>query len=152
MVVSNRKNNTLNKKLLSLQLKKAIYYAFYEAKKQGSDVVDSQYLLYGLLKVDTGLANRLVKKIVKNNSFTNPSDKLLQQLKLNLRNRNKKVVFSTNRLYPNFSRPVKKLLFLLIKSTSNKQNVVITTLHVLKYLLRNKNISRWLNDKLKQGV
>jgi ATP-dependent Clp protease ATP-binding subunit ClpA len=150
--VSSKKNNSLNKKLFSLQLKKAIFYAFYEAKKHGSDIVDSQYLLYGLLKADSSLANRLIKKILKDSDLGNSSNKLLDPLKANLKNKNKKTVFSTNKLRPNFSRPVRKLLFLLIKSSSNKKQEIITTLHVLKYLLRNKNISKWVQDNLRQEV
>ena len=152
MVVSNKKTNNINKKLLSLQLKKAIFYAFYEAKKHGSEIVDSQYLLYGLLKIDNSLANRLLKNIIKNKGIINPTDKLLTQIKLNIKNNNKKIVFSTNRPSPSFSRPVKKLLFVLLKTNTNEKNGIITTLHVLKYLLRNKNISVWINDKLKQDL
>ncbi len=152
MVVSNKKTNIINKKLLSLQLKKAIFYAFYEAKKHGSEIVDSQYLLYGLLKIDNSLANRLIKSIVKNKGIVNPTDKLLQQLKVNIKNKNKRVVFSTNRPFPSFSRPVRKLLFVLLKTNTNEKNGIVTTLHVLKYLLRNKNISVWINDILKEGL
>lgn len=152
MVVSNKKTNIINKKLLSLQLKKAIFYAFYEAKKHGSEIVDSQYLLYGLLKIDNSLANRLIKSIVKNKGIVNSTDKLLQQLKVNIKNKNKRVVFSTNRPSPSFSRPVRKLLFVLLKTNTNEKNGIVTTLHVLKYLLRNKNISVWINDILKEGL
>ncbi len=152
MVVSNKKTNIINKKLLSLQLKKAIFYAFYKAKKHGSEIVDSQYLLYGLLKIDNSLANRLIKSIVKTKGIVNPTDKLLQQLKVNIKNKNKRVIFSTNRPSPSFSRPVRKLLFVLLKTNTNEKNGIVTTLHVLKYLLRNKNISVWINDILKEGL
>jgi hypothetical protein len=150
MVVSNKKNSISNKKLLSLQLKKAIFYAFYEAKKQGSEVVDSYYILYGLLKVDSSLATRLVKKVFKDNGLGNSSNNLLNKIKLNINTKRKKTIFSTNKRRPNFSRPVRKLLFFLIKSTPNEKKKIVTTLDVFKYLLRNKYISKWVNDNSKQ--
>lgn len=149
MVMSNKKTKNTNPRLFSLQLKKALFYAFYEARKQGSDVVDSQYLLYGLLKDNDSLSNRLIHKVCKVDSISNPNQKLIAKLKINFKRKSQLVVFSTNKSFPNFSRPVKKLLFSLIKSTRTDKKSILTSLHVLNYLVRNKHISKWVKDNFK---
>nr|YP_010478793.1 N-domain of Clp chaperone [Neustupella aerophytica]UVI61098.1 N-domain of Clp chaperone [Neustupella aerophytica] len=148
-MVMSKKIQILNKRLLSLQLKKAIFYAFLEAKKHGSIIIDSEFLLYGILKVNNSLANKLFKQIYKaRSSFFNPTDNLVSKLNSNFQTRKKTIYFSTQGVYPNFSRPVKQLLFFLLRYGENPHTKVITSLHVLKYLLRQKNICTLVKNAL----
>lgn len=138
----------LNKRLLSVQLKKAFFYAFLEAKKNKTTIIDSQLLLYGILKVNSSLANKLIRQIYKSKSPSfNSIDNLVVKLKLNIHTKNK--IISTQGVYPNFSKPVKQLLFFLLRSGGDPQTKVITSLHVLKYLLCQKNICILVKDGLR---
>lgn len=138
----------LNKRLLSVQLKKALFYAFLEAKKNKTTIIDSQLLLYGILKVNSSLANKLIRQIYKSKSPSfNSIDNLVVKLKLNIHTKNK--IISTQGVYPNFSKPVKQLLFFLLRSGGDPQTKVITSLHVLKYLLCQKNICILVKDGLR---
>jgi len=147
MVVS-KNIKFLNKRFLSVQLKKALFYAFLEAKKNKTTIIDSQLLLYGILKVNSSLANKLIRQIYKSKSPSfNSIDNLVVKLKLNIHTKNK--IISTQGVYPNFSKPVKQLLFFLFRSGGNPQTKVITSLHVLKYLLCQKNICILVKDGLR---
>lgn len=138
----------LNKRLLSVQLKKALFYAFLEAKNNKTTIIDSQLLLYGILKVNSSLANKLIRQIYKSKSPSfNSIDNLVVKLKLNFHTKNK--IISTQSVYPNFSKPVKQLLFFLLRSGGDPQTKVITSLHVLKYLLCQKNICILVKDGLR---
>ena len=67
-MVMSKNIKLLNKRLLSVQLKKALLYAFLEAKKNKTTIIDSQLLLYGILKVNSSLANKLIRQIYKSKS------------------------------------------------------------------------------------
>nr|YP_009551176.1 N-domain of Clp chaperone [Vischeria sp. ACOI 3415]QAA12111.1 N-domain of Clp chaperone [Vischeria sp. ACOI 3415] len=150
-MVMSKNIKLLNKRLLSVQLKKALLYAFLEAKKNKTTIIDSQLLLYGILKVNSSLANKLIRQIYKSKSPSFNSmdsiDNLLVKLKLNIHIKNK--IISTQSVYPNFSKPVKQLLFFLLRSGGDPQTKVITSLHVLKYLLCQKNICILVKDGLR---
>lgn len=147
-MVMSKNIKLLNKRLLSVQLKKALFYAFLEAKKNKTTIIDSQLLLYGILKVNSSLANKLIRQIYKSKSPSfNSIDNLVVKLKLNIHTKNK--IISTQGVYPNFSKPVKQLLFFLHRSGGDPQTKVITSLHVLKYLLCQKNICILVKDGLR---
>jgi ATP-dependent Clp protease ATP-binding subunit ClpA len=136
-------------KLFSLQLKKAIFYAFVEARRQKSNIIDSQLLLFGLLKTKYSHINLLLKKIHKSRSLlTNPVDKLLNKLKINFQLKTKSPAFNSDEEFPLFSRPVKRLLFFLTRSQKTRQINVITTSQVLNYLLRSNSIAKIIKECL----
>lgn len=144
-----KKINISIKKLFSVQLKKAIFYAFLEARKHRSTTIDSQFLLFGILKTENSLATKLFQQLYKSKSSSlDPIDKLLLKLRVNFQLKTKSNSFSTDRIYPNFSRPVRRLLFFLIKAGQNQQSSVITTLQVLNYLLRHKYVCKFIKESL----
>lgn len=143
--VMSKKINIRTKNLFSLQLKKALFYAFIEARKYGSEVIDSQFLLFGLLKADDNLTSKLFKNIYGSPIY---KEKLLSKLKLSFQIKTKSVSFSTGKEYPNFSRPIKRLLFFLSCSKQTQTVTVITTLHVFTYLLRHKYINKLIKETL----
>jgi ATP-dependent Clp protease ATP-binding subunit ClpA len=144
-----KKLTILTEKLFSLQLKKAIFYAFIEARRQKSNIIDSQLLLFGLLKTKYSHVNLLLKKINKSRSLlTNPVDKLLNKLKINFKLKTKSSAFNSDEEFPHFSRPVKRLLFFLTRSQKTRQLNVITTSQVLNYLLRHNSIAKLVKECL----
>lgn len=144
-----KKVNIFSEKLFSLQLKKALFYAFLEARKQKSNVIDSQLLLFGLLKTKDSSTNRLFQTLYKSKVLShNPIDQLLAKLKINFQLKSQSTTFYTDREFPNFSRPVKRLLFFLIRSGKKEQVSVITTLQVLNYLLRHKPLAKLVKESL----
>lgn len=150
-MVGSKKIRVKNQTLFSFQLKKAVFYAFLEARKQGITTIDSQLLLYSLLKVNNTSVRYLFQKLYSSRSSSfNPVEKLLNKLKANLQLKKGDQFFTPDRSYPNFSRPVKRLLFFLLRTNrnTNKKISVVTTLHVLNYLLRHKSISKFVKETL----
>nr|YP_009550334.1 N-domain of Clp chaperone [Characiopsis acuta]QAA11270.1 N-domain of Clp chaperone [Characiopsis acuta] len=144
-----KKVNIFSGKLFSLQLKKALFYAFLEARRQKINVIDSQLLLFGLLKTNDSSINRLFQKIYKTRTLSqNPIEKLINKLKVNFQFKSESITFSVDREFPNFSRPVKRLLFFLVRLGKKEQVTVITTLQVLTHLLRHKSLAKLVKDSL----
>nr|YP_010478511.1 N-domain of Clp chaperone [Chlorobotrys sp.]UVI60816.1 N-domain of Clp chaperone [Chlorobotrys sp.] len=145
--------NILNKNLFSLQLKKAIFYSFLEARKYENTIIDSQFLLYGILKTNHSIIYTVIQQISKTRSLSfNLRRELLIKLKLNFQTKNKLNFSSTDQTYPNFSRTIKRLLVFLINSPQQNSKIsVITTLQVFKYLLHNKSVSKLIKDCLVTG-
>lgn len=148
MVVS-KKINVSTKNLFSLQLKKALFYAFIEAKKYGVTTIDSQLLLFGLLKTSDSSVNHLFNQIYKRRLLSSSAvAKILSKLRINFQIKSKATNFSNDRTYPNFSRPVKRLLFFLLRSGKSRQTSIITSVHVLNYLLRHKYVCKFIKEAL----
>ena len=140
------KKNFLSNKIISNQLKEAIFLSFIEAKKYGTKSVNSKLLLYGILKVKGSLVNRNINKLYKSKSiFDNKVNKILRKCKYEFKNNNQ-VILEDNDFELNFTRPIRRLLFLIIRSLKGRNFKVITTLHVFNYLLRNKSVKKWLKD------
>lgn len=143
-----QRRNFLSNKIISKQLKKAIFLSFLEAKKYGTKSVNSKLLLYGILKIDSSLVNRNINDLYKSNSlFNNKIDKILRKCEYEFKNDNK-VILEDKDFQLNFSRPIRRLLFSIIRSIKGKNFKVITTLHLFNYLSRNKSIKKWLKESL----
>ena len=68
----------LSSKLISLQLKQAIFLAFLKARKYGTNTVSSKFLLYGILKVNNSLASKTINNLYGDQTFfNNKVDKIL---------------------------------------------------------------------------
>jgi hypothetical protein len=135
-------------RFLSIQLKKALFRSFVEAKKQKTDIIDSQLLIYGILKSSPNLTTQTLKNVYQLNKTKNPIDKIIKNLEYNFENRYKSI--NLNVCKPNFSRPVRRLLFFLIRSNKNEKYSVITTFDVLNYLLKHKYVKNVLNESLNE--
>lgn len=135
-------------RLLSIQLKKALFEAFFIAKKNKTNIIDSQILIFGILKSNNGVAYKTLNKIYKSKYTFNPVDKLLSDIEKNFINKYKFSSFKAENKYPTFSRPVRRLLFFLIRSTKNQKYSIITTLDVLNYLLRHKYVKNFVKQSL----
>lgn len=143
-----QRKNFLSNKIISKQLKEAIFLSFLEAKKYGIKSVNSKLLLYGILKTDSSLVNRNINDLYKSNSlFNNKIDKILRKCEYEFKNSNK-VILEDEDFQLNFSRPIRRLLFSIIRSIKGKNFKVITTLHLFNYLSRNKSIKKWLKESL----
>lgn len=135
-------------RVLSIQLKKALFQAFITASNNKANIIDSQILLFGILKSNNGIAYKTLNKIYKSKSAFNPVDKLLSDIEKSFLSKSKFSSFKTENKYPTFSRPVRRLLFFLIRSTKNKDYSIITTLDVLNYLLRHKYVKHFIKESL----
>lgn len=142
------KRNFLSNKIISNQLKEAIFLSFIEAKKYGTKSVNSKLLLYGILKVHSSLVTKNITNLYESTPlFNNKIDKILHKCESEFKNSNK-VILEDEDFELNFSRPIRRLLFLIVRSLKGRNFKVITTLHVFNYLLRNKSIKKWLKESL----
>lgn len=142
------KKNFLSNKIISNQLKKAIFLSFIEAKKYGTKSVNSKLLLYGILKIDSSLVTQNINDLYKSTSmFNNKIDKILRKCEQEFKNSNK-VILEDEEFELNFSTPIRRLLFLIIRSLKGRNFKVVTTLHVFNYLIRNKSMKKWLKESL----
>lgn len=145
------KKNFLSNKIISNQLKQAIFLSFLEAKKYGIKSVNSKLLLYGILKIDSSLVTQNINNLYKSTSmFNNKIDKILRKCEYEFKNTNK-VILEDEDFELNFSRPIRRLLFLIIRSLKGSNFKVITTLHVFNYLIRNKSMKKWLKESLNES-
>lgn len=137
----------LSSKLISLQLKQAIFLAFQKAKKHGSKTVSSKFLLYGILKTNNSLASKIINNLYSGQMlFNNKVDKLLTKCELEFKNIQNTNIIDTEEL--TFSRPIRRLLFSIIKSLKNDNANVITTFQVLTILIKNKSLRVWIKNVL----
>lgn len=142
------KKSFLSNKIISNQLKEAIFLSFIEAKKYGKKNVNSKLLLYGILKVNNSLLNKSINDLYESKSlFNNKIDKILRRSEYEFRNNNK-VILENESDELNFSRPIRRILFLIARSLKSRNFKVITTLHVFNYLIRNKSMKKWLKESL----
>lgn len=143
--------NHLTTKILSNQLKEAFFLAFLEAKKKGNKSISSKLLLYAILKTNGSIASRNI-----NNTyncipvFANKINKILNKCEYEFK-KNNKIILKNDDLGFNFTRPVRRLLFLIIRSIKGTDFKIITTLHVFNYLVRNKSLKIWLKECLKKS-
>lgn len=137
----------LSSKLISLQLKQAIFLAFLKAKKYGTNNVSSKFLLYGILKTNNSLASKTINNLYGSQTlFNNKVDKVLTQCELEFKKLQNNNVINTEKL--TFSRPIRRLLFSIIRSIKNDESNVITTFQVLTLLIRNKPLRVWIKNVL----
>lgn len=137
----------LSSKLISLQLKQAIFLAFIKAKKQGTNTVSSKFLLYGILKTNNSLAAKILNNLYGAQSlFNNKVDKILTQCELEFKNLQNKNTIDNEEL--TFSPPIRRLLFSIIRSAKNDGSNVITTFQVLTLLIKNKPLRIWIKNVL----
>lgn len=137
----------LSSKLISLQLKQAIFLAFKKAKKYGTSTVSSKFLLYGILKTNNSLASKTINNLYGGQIlFNNKVDKILTQCELEFKNTQQSNIVDNEEL--NFSRPIRRLLFSIIRSIKNDGSSVITTFQVLNLLVRNKPLRVWIKNVL----
>lgn len=137
----------LSSKLISLQLKQAIFLAFLKARKYGTNTVSSKFLLYGILKVNNSLASKTINNLYGDQTFfNNKVDKILTYCELEFKNVQKSNIIDTEEL--TFSRPIRRLLFSILRSTKNDNLSVITTFQVLTLLIRNKPLRTWVKNVL----
>ena len=137
----------LSSKLISLQLKQAIFLAFLKARKYGTNTVSSKFLLYGILKVNNSLAAKTIKNLYGDQTFfNNKVDKILTYCELEFKNVQKSNIIDNEEL--TFSRPIRRLLFSILRSTKNDNLSVITTFQVLTLLIRNKPLRTWIKNVL----
>lgn len=137
----------LSSKLISLQLKQAIFLAFLKAKKYGTNNVSSKFLLYGILKTNNSLASKTINNLYGSQTlFNNKVDKVLTQCELEFKKLQNNNVINTEKL--TFSRPIRRLLFSIMRSIKNDESNVITTFQVLTLLIRNKPLRVWIKNVL----
>lgn len=137
----------LSSKLISLQLKQAIFLAFKQARKYGSNTVSSKFLLYGILKTNNSLASKTINNLYGSQMlFNNKVDKLLTNCELEFKNLKNTNVIDNEEL--TFSRPIRRLLFSVIRSLKNESTSVITTFQILTILIRNKALRLWIKNSL----
>lgn len=137
----------LSSKLISLQLKQAIFLAFLKAKKYGTNNVSSKFLLYGILKTNNSLASKTINNLYGSQTlFNNKVDKVLTQCELEFKKLQNNNVINTEKL--TFSRPIRRLLFSIIRSIKNDESNVITTFQVVTLLIRNKPLRVWIKNVL----
>ena len=137
----------LSSKLISLQLKQAIFLAFLKARKYGTNTVSSKFLLYGILKVNNSLASKTINNLYGDQTFfNNKVDKILTYCELEFKNVQKSNIIDTVKL--TFSRPIRRLLFSILRSTKNDNLSVITTFQVLTLIIRNKPLRTWVKNVL----
>lgn len=143
-----KKKNFLSNKVITNQLKKAIFLALIKAKKYGTKNISSKLLLYSILKINSSYIAQKINNLYKSrNIFSNKTDKILQKWEYEFKNSNN-VILEDEDFELNFSKPIRRLLFLIIRSLNGKNFKVITTLHVFNYLIRNKSIKKWLKESL----
>ena len=137
----------LSSKLISLQLKQAIFLAFQKAKKHGTTTVSSKFLLYGILKTNDSLASKTINNLYGGQMvFNNKVDKILTKCELEFKNIQNTDIIDTEEL--TFSRPIRRLLFSIIRSIKNDKNNVITTFQILTILIKNKSLRVWIKNVL----
>ena len=137
----------LSSKLISLQLKQAIFLAFQKAKKHGTTTVSSKFLLYGILKTNNSLASKTLNNLYGGQMiFNNKVDKILTKCELEFKNIQNTNIIDTEEL--TFSRPIRRLLFSIIRSIKNDNNNVITTFQILTILIKNKALRVWIKNVL----
>ena len=137
----------LSSKLISLQLKQAIFLAFKQARKYGSNTVSSKFLLYGILKTNNSLASKTINNLYGSQMlFNNKVDKLLTKCEVEFKNLKTTNVIDNEDLI--FSRPIRRLLFSVIRSLKNDSTSVITTFQILTILIRNKALRLWIKNAL----
>jgi len=137
----------LSSKLISLQLKQAIFLAFQKAKKHGTTTVSSKFLLYGILKTNDSLASKTINNLYGGQMlFNNKVDKILTKCELEFKNIQNTDIIDTEEL--TFSRPIRRLLFSIIRSIKNDNNNVITTFQILTILIKNKSLRVWIKNVL----
>lgn len=137
----------LSSKLISLQLKQAIFLAFQKAKKHGTTTVSSKFLLYGILKTNDSLASKTINNLYGGQMvFNNKVDKILTKCELEFKNIQNTNIIDTEEL--TFSRPIRRLLFSIIRSIKNDKNNVITTFQILTILIKNKSLRVWIKNVL----
>ena len=137
----------LSSKLISLQLKKAIFLAFVKAKKHGTNTVSSKFLLYGILKTNNSLAAKTINNLYGSQIlFNNKVDKILTQCELEFKNLQDNNIMENEEL--TLSRPIRRLLFSIIRSVKNDGTNVITTFQVLTLLIKNKPLRVWIKNVL----
>lgn len=142
-----QEKKVLSSKLISLQLKQAIFLAFLKAKKYGTNNVSSKFLLYGILKTNNSLASKTISNLYGSQTlFNNKVDKLLTQCELEFKKLQNNNVIDTEEL--TFSRPIRRLLFSIMRSIKNDESNVITTFQVLTLLIRNKPLRVWIKNVL----
>ena len=137
----------LSSKLISLQLKQAIFLAFQKAKKHGTTTVSSKFLLYGILKTNDSLASKTINNLYGGQMlFNNKVDKILTKCELEFKNIQNTNIIDKEEL--TFSRPIRRLLFSIIRSIKNDNNNVITTFQILTILIKNKSLRVWIKNVL----
>lgn len=137
----------LSSKLISLQLKQAIFLAFQKAKKHGTTTISSKFLLYGILKTNDSLASKTINNLYGGQMlFNNKVDKILTKCELEFKNIQNTDIIDTEEL--TFSRPIRRLLFSIIRSIKNDNNNVITTFQILTILIKNKSLRVWIKNVL----
>jgi hypothetical protein len=142
-----QEKKNLSSKLISLQLKQAIFLAFLKARKYGTNTVSSKFLLYGILKANNSLAAKTINNLYGDQTFfNNKVDKILTYCELEFKNVQKSNIIDTKEL--TFSRPIRRLLFSILRSTKNDNLSVITTFQVLTLLIRNKPLRTWIKNVL----
>ena len=142
-----KNKKALSNKLISLQLKNAIFLAFKQAKIYGSNTISSKFLLYGLLKTNNSLASRSLNSLYRNQVFSvNKVDKLLLKCEAEFKNNKNKVSVDNTELI--FTRSIRHLLFLIIKSIKTDKISVINTFQVFNLLIRNKSLKKWIKQTL----
>lgn len=141
-----KKSAVLSKTIFSLQLKKALFLAFKEAKKNQKTTIDTQLLLFCILKLNNSLAVRSLKKALGSNFlFNETQNKLLVNRNNKFQDSSFSNSLSSNEKLISLSPPLKKLVFFLVRSSKTSNISVITTLDILKYLVRNKTIKKILS-------
>lgn len=142
-----KEKKILSTKLLSLQLKRAIFLAFEQAKKYGNNTVSSKFLLYGILKTDNNLVSRSITNLYSSQPpFNNKVEKILSKCELEFKNISTRSIVDNDEL--TFSRPIRRLLFSISKSIKNDKPVVITTFQVFNLMIRNKSLRNWIKQAL----
>lgn len=137
----------LSSKLISLQLKQAIFLAFKQARKYGSNTVSSKFLLYGILKTNNSLASKTINNLYGSQMlFNNKVDKLLTKCEVEFKNFKNTNFIDNEELI--FSRPIRRLLFSVIRSLKKDSTSVITTFQILTLLIRNKALRLWIKNAL----
>lgn len=137
----------LSSKLISFQLKQAIFLAFKQARKYGSNTVSSKFLLYGILKTNNSLASKTINNLYGSQMlFNNKVDKLLTKFEVEFKTLKNTNVIDNEEL--TFSRPIRRLLFSVVRSLKNDSTSVITTFQILTILIKNKALRLWIKNAL----
>jgi hypothetical protein len=122
----------------SKQYKKVLYYAFREAKINNLPTVNLHCLFYSLIKCEFSLSKIIFNKI----NFSNEK-KLLNKLKLSIKEQNESKIMDNLNELPTLSKSVRQILF---NSICQSNSTIITTDDLLLAMLTNLKTQKLIND------
>lgn len=134
--------NLIDKKnyLLSIQYKKALFFAYNEAKKTGLSNLTPTCLLYGLLKVESSLGSSIFNKLSAPRNLSRK--KILANLKLLIQQESYQQILENSQQSPTLNKSVRQILFFSICQSKSQ---IITTDDLFLAMLSNQKIQKLIH-------